>query len=87
LREQQGINLGAQKHWLKRILRGENTVLVAPTGIGKTTLLTVYALYASSKGKRVLYVTPTKSLLAQTYKRMYQQAVKTGLDTSKTTML
>ena len=74
---------GAQKHWLKRILRGENTVLVAPTGIGKTTLLTVYALYASSKGKRVLYVTPTKSLLAQTYKRMYQQAVKTGLDTSR----
>ncbi|MEM1595806.1 MAG: reverse gyrase [Desulfurococcaceae archaeon] len=65
---------GAQKHWLRRILRGENTVLVAPTGVGKTTLLIAYALYSSMRNKRVLYITPTRSLLNQTYKKLLDYA-------------
>jgi reverse gyrase len=69
---------GAQRHWIRRILRGENTVLIAPTGVGKTTLLIVYAIYASMRGKRVLYVTPTKSLLAQTYSKILTQAERVG---------
>jgi reverse gyrase len=67
---------GAQKHWLRRILRGDNTVLVAPTGIGKTTLLMVYALYSAAKGKKVLYITPTRSLLNQTYRKLLSYAEK-----------
>lgn len=69
---------GAQRHWLKRLLRGENTVLVAPTGIGKTTLLIVYALYSAIKGKKVLYVTPTRSLMHQTLQKLREYSEKVG---------
>jgi len=74
---------GAQRHWLKRLTRGENTVLIAPTGVGKTTLLMVYALHSVARGKRVLYVTPTKSLLNQTYVKVEEFAKRVGLDPSK----
>jgi reverse gyrase len=61
---------GAQRAWIKRLLRGENTVLVAPTGVGKTTLLLVYALYSATRNKKVLYVVPTKSLGDQVYSKL-----------------
>jgi len=61
---------GAQKTWVKRILSGENTVLIAPTGMGKTTLLIAYAVFASSRGKRILYVTPTRALGKQIHARI-----------------
>ena len=76
---------GAQKHWLRRLLRGENTVLVAPTGIGKTTLLMVYALYMVIKGKRVLYITPTRSLLSQVCEKLVNYSQSAGLDSSVVT--
>ncbi|MEM0505903.1 MAG: reverse gyrase [Thermosphaera sp.] len=65
---------GAQKTWVKRILSGENTVLIAPTGMGKTTLLVAYAVFASTRGKRVLYVTPTRALGKQIYLRIVENA-------------
>ncbi|MEM4717133.1 MAG: reverse gyrase [Desulfurococcaceae archaeon] len=74
---------GAQRHWIKRILKGENTVLIAPTGIGKTTLLLVYTLYSAMKGKRVIYVAPTRSLMLQAYKKIRDFTVKTSIDTIK----
>jgi reverse gyrase len=61
---------GAQKTWIKRILSGENTVLIAPTGMGKTTLLVAYALFASSRGKKILYITPTRALGKQIHARI-----------------
>ncbi len=61
---------GAQKTWVKRILSGENTVLIAPTGMGKTTLLTAYAVFASNRGKRILYITPTRALGKQIHARI-----------------
>jgi reverse gyrase len=61
---------GAQKAWIKRLLKGENTVLVAPTGVGKTTLLLVYALYSALHGKRVLYIVPTRSLGDQVFEKL-----------------
>lgn len=61
---------GGQKYWLKRLLRGENAVLIAPTGLGKSTLLIVYAIYSAIRGKKVVYVTPTKSLLDQVYEKV-----------------
>ena len=33
---------GAQETWAKRLINRENTVIIAPTGMGKTTLLLVY---------------------------------------------
>ncbi|MEM1618326.1 MAG: reverse gyrase [Desulfurococcaceae archaeon] len=74
---------GAQRSWLKRLLQGENTVLIAPTGLGKTTLLLVYALYSVSKGKKVLYIVPTKPLQNQVYQRMLEYARNAGLENVK----
>ena len=70
---------GAQRYWLKRILRGENTVLIAPTGMGKSTLLIAYSLYAASKGKRTLYVVPTKPLLNQVHDVIMKYISKTSI--------
>lgn len=55
-----------QKMWVKRVLAGESFALIAPTGVGKSTLLQVYSLYVASRGKPVLYVVPTKYLAEQT---------------------
>jgi len=71
---------GAQKHWIRRLLRGENTILIAPTGIGKSTLLIVYAIYLARKGKRVIYVVPTKPLVHQVCKRIESYANNASLE-------
>jgi len=54
-----------QKTWVKRILAGESFALIAPTGVGKSTLLQVYSLYVASRSKPVIYVVPTKYLANQ----------------------
>lgn len=54
-----------QKTWTKRILSGESFALIAPTGVGKSTLLQVYSLYTASKSRPVIYVVPTKYLANQ----------------------
>jgi reverse gyrase len=69
---------GAQRAWIKRLLRGENTVLVAPTGIGKTTLLLVYALFSAARGKKVLYVVPTRSLGDQVSEKLSEMSKLSG---------
>ncbi|MET1160732.1 MAG: reverse gyrase [Thermoprotei archaeon] len=70
---------GAQITWARRLLNRENTVLVAPTGMGKTTLLMIYAIYSADKrGLRVLYLTPTRTLAKQVHSRLVDIAKKTG---------
>ena len=62
---------GAQKTWIKRLINGENTVIIAPTGMGKTTLLIVYAVYmAKEYHKKVLFLAPTKALAKQIFTRL-----------------
>ncbi len=57
---------GSQKIWARRLLSGENAGIIAPTGIGKTTLLIVYALYMYSRRKaKILFLAPTTSLAKQ----------------------
>ncbi len=71
---------GAQQAWAKRLLNKENTVIIAPTGMGKTTLLITYALYASKEYKhKILYLAPTKALA----KQIYEKLVNSGIDSIK----
>ncbi|MEM0320953.1 MAG: reverse gyrase, partial [Thermoprotei archaeon] len=56
----------AQITWAKRCLRGESFSIIAPTGVGKTTFLSVLAVYMAKTGKRVLMVSPTALLARQT---------------------
>jgi reverse gyrase len=60
----------AQKSWARRLLYPESFSIVAPTGVGKTTLLISYAAYRAinSKGK-ILYLTPTENLVVQTARK------------------
>ncbi|MEB3765607.1 MAG: reverse gyrase [Desulfurococcales archaeon] len=57
----------AQKSWAKRLLLLDSMAIIAPTGVGKTTLLSVYAVYrAELQGWKVLYLVPTQNLVTQT---------------------
>ncbi len=54
-----------QLAWARRMLAGESFALIAPTGVGKTTLLQVYAIFKAQRGERVLYIVPTRELMKQ----------------------
>ncbi len=61
----------AQVSWAKRLLSLDSFTIIAPTGVGKTTLLSVYASYrADVSGWRVLYLVPTGNLVRQVYERI-----------------
>ncbi len=70
---------GAQRTWAKRLIDGENTVIIAPTGMGKTTLLLVYVLYMHYyNGKNSIILAPTKSLARQIYNRITEYSERLG---------
>ncbi len=69
----------AQRSWARRLLRDESFSIVAPTGVGKTTLLMAYASYVAERGRgevkrRVLYLVPTENLVVQTADRLVKMA-------------
>ncbi len=70
--ERTGLRLwSAQRSWAKRLLRGESLAIIAPTGVGKTTLVSTYASFTAEKrGWRVLYLVPTENLVRQVSSRL-----------------
>jgi reverse gyrase len=64
----------AQKTWAKRLLQMENLAIVAPTGVGKTTLLLAYGLYRAREGARVYHLLPTENLVIQVLKKLTSMA-------------
>ena len=56
---------GAQKTWLKRVIREESFAITASTGIGKTTFGAIASLYMALKGGRSYIILPTKLLVQQ----------------------
>ncbi len=76
-----GSNLwSAQLTWAKRLLQGESMAIVAPTGVGKTTLLSVYAVYRASEGAKVYYLLPTENLARQVVDKLAQIARAAGIE-------
>jgi len=57
-----------QRSWARRMLANESFALIAPTGVGKTTLLLIYSLYRAVNGGRVLYIVPTRELMNHIYR-------------------
>ncbi len=61
----------AQESWAKRLLLLDSLAIIAPTGVGKTTLLSVYASFRAEKNKwKILYLVPTQNLVRQTAERI-----------------
>ncbi len=71
----------AQRSWARRLLCGESLAIVAPTGVGKTTLLAVYSIYAAAQGSKVYYLLPTENLVEQVAARLrgYAERANTGI--------
>lgn len=60
-----------QEVWAKRIISGDNFAIVAPTGVGKTVLGLIMALYLHAVRRKRCYVIVPSSILAQ---QLYEKA-------------
>ena len=59
-----------QKHACSKISQGENVLVIAKTGVGKT-VPAIYGIHNSQKkNKKIIYTTPIKSLSNQKYKEL-----------------
>ncbi|MEM0490488.1 MAG: reverse gyrase [Ignisphaera sp.] len=62
-----------QNYWIKRLVSGESFAMVAPTGVGKSTLLAVYSLYrAYFYRSKVYIITPTREIAKQMYRKIIE---------------
>ena len=74
-----------QREAIPRIARGDNLLLVAPTGIGKTeaAMLPIFDAIFRTKGKpgiRCIYVTPLRALNRDMLKRMQDYGSALGIN-------
>lgn len=64
-----------------QILNSGNFLLSAATSSGKTLVGEILALHYSSKGKRVFYLVPTKSLAEEKFEQFHEDYEKAGIQT------
>ncbi len=74
-----------QRKAIPVILRGRNTLIVAPTGSGKTeaAVIPIFTMLSEKKseqkGIRALYITPLRALNRDIFRRLIQYAEERGL--------
>lgn len=69
-----------QRYWIKRLVSGESFAMVAPTGVGKSTLLAVYAIYKAYYYRSKVYIlTPTREIAKQMYGRICEFVERGGI--------
>jgi len=68
-----------QENWARRLLLKRNFSIVAPTGVGKTVLGIVSALYFHLNGEKSYIVVPTALLVGQVLERIKVFSGRTGL--------
>ena len=69
-----------QQVWIRRIMLRRSFSLVAPTGVGKTSLGLLYALFISLKNKKSYIIVPTSILVEQLARKVEELAEKLGMD-------
>ena len=70
-----------QKHACSKISQGENILVIAKTGVGKT-VPAIYGIHNSlKKNKKIIYTTPIKSLSNQKYKELAEKFPSVGIMT------
>jgi reverse gyrase len=73
-----------QRYWIKRLISGESFAMIAPTGVGKSTLLAVYALYRAYFYRSKIYIiTPTRELAKQMFSRISEYISRVNLGNVK----
>ncbi len=70
-----------QQHAMKAICAGENVLVTAKTGSGKTLVGEIQIAESLRKGKRVFYTTPIKSLSNQKFHDLKKQFGSVGIMT------
>jgi len=68
-----------QETWARRILLNSNFSIVAPTGVGKTVLGAVSALYFAVNGQKSYIILPTALLVQQVVERIDNYMQKLGV--------
>jgi len=72
-----------QETWARRILLKRNFSIVAPTGVGKTVLGTVAALYFAVCGKKSYIIVPTALLVQQVSEKLDAYSERLGIKPRK----
>jgi reverse gyrase len=72
-----------QETWARRIILKRSFSIVAPTGVGKTVLGTVAALYFAINGRRSYIIVPTALLVQQVAERIDAYSERLGVKPRK----
>ncbi len=61
---------GAQRTWIRRLVRGDSFSIISPTGTGKTTFGAVSAIYLACRGEKSYIILPTTTLVLQVLSKL-----------------
>ena len=71
---------GAQRSWLKRLIKGRSFSIIASTGIGKTTFGVFMSLYLATRSKKSYLILPTTTLVRQVVERLQSMSKNVDFD-------